>query len=101
MHLFSLHHFLIEIVRESALWIELSGPLSTHEHTVLAHQTSSADRDQRDTVTAQPLIEIEVSALHLSAHRDCPAQIRLTPVSLFCTESVIKWSASSETQLLY
>lgn len=83
-HLFSLHHLLIEVVGESALWVELSGSLGAHEHTVLTHQTSSADGDQRDAVAAHPLVQVEVSALHLRAHRDRPAQTEelLTPVFL-------------------
>lgn len=85
MHLFSLHHLLVEEVREGALWVELSGPLSTHEHTVLTHQTSSADGDQGNTVAAQPLVQVEVSALHLSAHRDRPAKMeRPFNTSAFC-----------------
>lgn len=71
-HLFSLHHLLVEEVRERALWIELPRPLSTHEHTVLTNQTSSADGYQRNAVTTHPLIQVKVSALYLSAHRDCP-----------------------------
>lgn len=71
-HLFSLHHLLVEEVREGALWIELPGPLSTHEHAVLADQTSSADGYQGNAVAAHPLVQVEVSALHLSADRDCP-----------------------------
>lgn len=74
MHLFPLHHLLVEEVREGALWIELPRALSTHEHTVLTHQTSSADGDQWNAVAAQPLVQVEVSALHLSAHRDRPVK---------------------------
>lgn len=71
-HLFSLHHLLVEEVREGALWVELPRPLGTHEHTVLTHQTSSADGYQRNAVTANSLVQVKVSALYLSAHRDCP-----------------------------
>lgn len=72
-HLFSLHHLLVEVVGEHALRVEFSGALSTHEHTVLTHQTSSADGYQRNAMAARTLIQVKVSALHLSAHRDCPA----------------------------
>lgn len=75
-HLFSLHHLLIKIVRERALWVELARSLSAHEHTILTHQTPSADGDQRNTMAAHPLVQIEVSALRLSAHRDRPTQKR-------------------------
>lgn len=71
-HLFSLHHLLVEVVREGALWVELPRALGTHEHTVLTHQTSSADGYQGNTMAAHPLIQVKVSALHLSAHRDRP-----------------------------
>lgn len=72
-HLFPLHHLLVEVVGESALRVELSGPLGAHEHAVLTHQTPPADGDQRDAVATHPFVQVEVSALHLSAHRDCPA----------------------------
>lgn len=71
-HLFSLHHLLVEEVRERALRIELPGPLGAHERAVLADQTSSADGYQRNAVAAHPLVQVEVSALHLSADRDRP-----------------------------
>lgn len=89
-HLFSLHHLLVEVVREGALRVELSGSLGTHEHAVLTHQTSSADGDQGDAVAALPLVQVGVSALHLSAHRDRPAHTEhpSKPVCLFCTELI-------------
>lgn len=71
-HLFPLHHLLVEVVGESTLRVELSGPLGAHEHAVLTHQTPPADGDQRDAVATHPFVQVEVSALHLSAHRDCP-----------------------------
>lgn len=71
-HLFSLHHLLVEEVGERALWIELPGALGAHEHAVLTHQPPSADGDQRNAVAAHPLVQVKVSALHLSAHRDGP-----------------------------
>lgn len=67
-HLFSLHHLLVEVVWESPLWVKFSRPLSTHEDAVLTHHTSSADSDQRDTMAAHPLVQVEVATLHLSAH---------------------------------
>ena len=71
-HLLSLHHLLVEEVRKGALRIELPRPLGAHEHTVLAHQTPSADGYQRNAVAAHALEQVKVSALHLSAGRDCP-----------------------------
>lgn len=86
-HLFSLHHLFVEVVGEHALWVELPGALSAHENAVFAHQTSSADGHQRDPVTACALIKIEVSTLHLGAHRDSPAgrvAVHTIPSQRFC-----------------
>lgn len=73
-HLLSLDHLLVEVVRKRVQRVKLSGSLGAHEHAVLAHQTTPADGDQRNSVAAHPLVQVEVSTLNLSGHRDCPAR---------------------------
>lgn len=88
-HLFSLHHLLVKVVGEHALWVELPRALGAHENAVFAHQTSSADGHKRNPVTACALVKVEVSTLHLGAHRDGPTG-RVAVHTIFLEELILR-----------
>lgn len=66
-YLFSLDQLLVNGVWEGPQGTELAGALSAHEDTILIHDPPPADGNQRHTMAAHVLVQVEVSSLNLGA----------------------------------
>lgn len=77
-YLVPLHHLLVEKVWEGSERVELSRTLGTGEDVVFVDNAATADGDQWHTMTAQTFIQIHITSLPLSGHRDGSTQKQYT-----------------------
>lgn len=72
-HLCSLHHLLVQVIWEGPHGAEFSRALSAREYAVLIDQSAAADGDQGNAVTAETLVQVDVSSLDLVIYGNDPA----------------------------
>lgn len=73
-NLCSLHHLLIQVIREGPHSAELPRALSAREHLILVDQAAATDGDQGDAVAAEALVQVDVASLDLAVYGDDPEE---------------------------